>query len=350
MNANYEIDKYVRKTNLCKKLSQDRVKCLACAHQCTINKEMRGICAVRINKDGNLMAPYGYVSGLGVDPIEKKPFFHFLPSEPAVSFGMFGCNFRCEFCQNYTISQVIKDKDIKPSSPERISSDKIIDYAKKTKSRIITSTYNEPFITIEWAREIFQKAKKQNMYCCFVSNGFASEASLKYIAPLLDACNVDLKTFSDENYSRVTGGRLKPVLDTIIRLKETGIWTEVITLVIRGFNDSDDELNHIAKFIAGVSKDIPWHVTAFYPAYKWLDREPTEMSDLKRAYEIGKANGLNYVYAGNITGHDFENTYCPKCKSLLVKRSGFGVLENKLMTADSKAKCFKCNTQIPGVW
>lgn len=348
--GDYNIDKYVKETSLCSKAENGAVRCFACAHKCKISQYGRGICGVRFNDNGKLMVPFGYVSGLGIDPVEKKPFYHFLPGELAVSFGMLGCNFRCEFCQNFTISQVIKDKNIPLPMVEKISAAGIVQYTKKTNCRFITSTYNEPFVTVEWAQDIFEKAKKENIYCGFVSNGFASRESLKFIAPFMDACNVDLKSFNDANYHRVMGGKLKPVLDTIVGLKELGIWVEVITLVIPGFNDTDDELKQISSFVAKVSKDIPWHVTAFYPAYKWTDKMPTPLETLIRAVNIGKAEGLKFIYAGNITGHDYESTRCPKCRTLLIKRQGFMVAENKLRIENKKARCFDCKTEIAGVW
>lgn len=348
--SKFEIDNFAKETKLCHKLGNSAVKCLACGHRCEIVRGGRGICGIRFNSGGRLMVPFGYTGGLGVDPVEKKPFYHFLPGERVVSFGMLGCNFKCDFCQNFTISQVIKDKNIPIPTVEQITADDIVEYTKRADSCFITSTYNEPFITVEWAKEIFQKAKKENIYCGFVSNGFASGESIEFIAPYLDACNVDLKSFNDANYRRVMGGNLKPVLNTIVKLRQLNIWVEVITLIIPGFNDSDGELKQMAKFIAGVSKDIPWHVTAFYPAYKWMDKKPTPLRTLLRAVDIGKSEGIKFIYAGNVTGHDYESTHCPACKTLLIEREGFMVKENKLICENEKAQCFKCKTKISGVW
>lgn len=322
------------------------VQCLACAHQCRIKPGHTGVCRVRFNRDGALYAPDGYVAGLQVDPIEKKPFYHVLPGSNALSFGMLGCNFHCDFCQNWISSQMPCAQEqalnIRECSPSEL-----VDTAIERNAPVIVSTYNEPLITADWAARIFEKAKEKGLLCGFVSNGFASPAVIKFLRPVMDLYKVDLKCFSDTGY-RTLGGRLQPVLDTIEALVASGFWVEVVTLVVPGFNDSPEELTGIATFLAGVSPDIPWHVTAFHPTYKMADSAPTSRQHLELAYDVGKAAGLHYVYAGNMAGRveTREHTYCPHCNALLIERLGFHVLQNRLVDGN----CPDCGGGIPGRW
>lgn len=323
------------------------VQCHACAHECVIQPDRGGICQVRINRDGQLRVPHGYVEGLAVDPIEKKPFYHVTPGGAALSFGMLGCNFRCQFCQNWYTAQVLREEGATAQIRE-ISAQSLVDLAMREDCTAIISTYNEPLITTEWAAEIFRLARPRGFHCGYVSNGFATPQVLRYLQPHADLYKIDLKTFSDANY-RTLGGRLKPVLDSISLARELGLWVEVVTLLIPNFNDTDAELAQIANFLASVSPDIPWHVTAFYPTYKMTDRPRTPAGSLRRAFEIGRKAGLHFVYAGNLPGQvdSAENTYCPHCRSLLIERLGWHVVQNRVT---ENGQCRACQAAVPGVW
>ncbi len=333
---------------LYEKLPDQRLRCYACGHRCLIPEGRDGICKVRFNRDGTLYVPSGYVgTSLQLDPVEKKPFFHALPGSTALSFGMLGCDYHCGYCQNWITSQAIRD----PSAiarPNIISPDEIVRCAIEYNAPIVTSTYNEPLITSEWAVRVFKVAKARGLKTAYVSNGNATPEVLDYLRPWLDLYKVDLKGFDDKGYRKL-GGQLRTVLDTIALLVQKGFWVEIVTLIVPGFNDSDEELRGLARFLAGISRNIPWHVTAFHPDYKMTDRGWTPAKTLFRAAEIGQAEGLNFVYAGNVPGRvgSLENTYCPTCKAVLIERVGFEVLVNRL-TADGL--CPKCSTGIPGVW
>lgn len=324
------------------------VRCLACAHGCRIMEGKTGLCRVRKNCGGKLMVPYGYVSSAACDPVEKKPFFHFLPGAGALSFGMLGCNFRCAFCQNSDISQISGFASVLETSPEELCVS-----AQSCGAKMLVSTYNEPLITAEWARAVFEAGQAKGLRCAVVSNGYGSAEVVDFLLPVIDAFKVDLKCFNDANYRKVTGGGLTPVLETIKRLHSRGVWVEVVTLVVPGFNDSPAELLSIAEFICGVSPDIPWHVTAFHPAYRMTDVPSTPDGTLLRAAEAGAGAGLRYVYVGN-TGQftrpggrvGWEDTLCPHCGAALIKRRGFSVIENCL----SEGKCPGCGKNVPGVW
>jgi len=322
------------------------VQCLACGNRCRIPEGESGTCRMRINRNGQLRVPAGYVAGLQVDPIEKKPFFHAFPGRDALSFGMIGCNLHCSFCQNWVSSQALKD-DRAGAMPHLIAAEELTRRAVAQSAPVIVSTYNEPLITSDWAVEIFKHAREQGLVCGYVSNGNATPEVLEFIRPYVDLYKVDLKTFNDVNY-RELGANLQNVLDSIIRLREMGFWVEVVTLVVPGFNDSDSELADLAGFLAGLSPDIPWHATAFHPDYKMTDRRRTSPDDLSRAYEAGKSAGLRYVYSGNLPGQtgERENTYCHACGALLIRRHGFYVLKNRMRAN----RCPDCDAEIPGVW
>jgi len=322
------------------------LRCLACAHRCKIADGKSGICQVRFNRGGQLRVPAGYVAGLQADPIEKKPFYHVYPGSDALSFGMLGCNFHCSFCQNWISTQTFRD-DRATASPTIASARQIIDLAVQRRTPLCVSTYNEPLITADWSVEIFKLARENGIRCGYVSNGHATPEVLEYLRPYMDLFKVDLKCYVDRSY-RQLGGTLQAVLETITRLKEMHFWVEVVTLVVPGFNDSDEELKGIAKFLVGVSDEIPWHVTAFHPDYKMTDQPRTSPETLMRAYETGKSAGLKFVYAGNLPGSldDCENTYCPDCGELLIRRWGFYVKENRMQGK----QCPKCGSHIPGVW
>ena len=335
---------------LYEKLEEGAVRCTACGHRCVIREGKRGICQVRFNDGGELRVPHGYVGALQSDPIEKKPFFHVLPSANALTFGMLGCDFHCGYCQNWLTSQAMRDpaSDISVNYIRRISPQGMVEYARKTKASIVVSSYNEPLITSEWAVDIFKEAKAAGLMCAYVSNGNNTPEVMEYLAPYLSAYKVDLKCMQDKNYRKL-GGVLQNTLDGIQRAHEMGLWVEIVTLTIPGFNDSNEELWDAARFIASVSKDIPWHVTAFHKDYKMTDPDNTDVKTLLRAAEIGKEAGLKYVYAGNLPGHvgEYEDTFCAKCNHQLIKRRGYVILEHNI-TGDGK--CPKCNEKVAGIW
>ena len=324
-----------------------RVACLACAHRCSIQEGGTGICKIRFNDKGMLRVPHGWVNGIGVDPMEKKPFYHVLPGSRTLSFGMLGCNFKCDFCQNWPTSQALKDPDAGGVVRE-ISARSIVSLCADAGAPVITSTYNEPVVSAEWAVAVFKEARTSGIRSAFVSNGYATKEAVEYLRPWLDFWKVDLKSMNRANYKNTCGGNLAHVLDAILLIRKNGFWMEIVTLVIPGFNDSPEELRDTARFIASVSRDIPWHVTAFRGEYRMEGRESTPAKTLLRACEAGKEAGLDYVYAGNIPGQlgRWENTWCPSCDTKLVERVGFSVVENSLVSGD----CPKCGLKIPGVW
>ncbi len=305
---------------------------------------------MRSNRDGQLMAPWGYVAGAAVDPIEKKPFMHFLPGARALTFGMLGCNFHCDFCQNWISSQALRDPASSGSGNyiQSTTPEELVAGAKEADAEIIASSYNEPLITTEWAIDIFTLARREGLRCVYVSNGFATSEVLNALNPVLDGLKIDLKCMTDQKY-RTLGGRLQVVIDCIKLAHKLGIWVEVVTLVIPGFNDSNEELWNMSRTLVSISADIPWHVTAFYPTYKHLDAEQTSAEILQRAAEIGQEAGLRFVYAGNLPGRvgSLENTYCPKCQQPLIRRSGYFVRENRIT---AEGLCPVCEEAIPGIW
>ncbi|MBN1285158.1 MAG: AmmeMemoRadiSam system radical SAM enzyme [Anaerolineae bacterium] len=322
------------------------LRCVACAHRCLLKAGRRGVCQVRFNESGELRVPFGYVSALNADPIEKKPFYHVLPGTVALSFGMLGCDFHCPYCQNWSISQTLRDQHA-GRAPDPISADELVRLAMHYRASAIASTYNEPLITAEWAAAIFKKARAKGMRTLYVSNGNATPEALDYIAPWLDAYKIDLKTMQDKQYRRL-GGVLQHVLDTIEGAHARGLWVEVVTLIVPGFNDSSEELWDLARYVASVSPDIPWHVTAFHPDYKMTAPGHTPADTLDRAAEIGVEAGLRFVYAGNLPGRtrDWENTRCPQCNATLITRFGFQVRKNVL----KGGRCPNCGAVIPGIW
>lgn len=323
------------------------VRCYACGHECPIPDGQPGVCKVRFNQGGKLYVPWGYVGGIQCDPIEKKPFFHAWPGALAYSFGMLGCDLHCSYCQNWVTSQALRDPGA-VSSPIRVTPREMAEQAKQLGARVMVSTYNEPLITSEWAVSIFREAKKEGLATGFVSNGNGTPQVLEYLRPWIDVYKVDLKSFDDKHY-RQLGGRIAPILDTIRRLHSMDFWIEIVTLLIPGFNDSDTELKQLTDFLAGVSPDIPWHVTAFHQDYKMTDPSNTTPEMLMRAAEIGRNAGLRYIYAGNLPGMvgDLENTYCHNCRTLLVERYGYAITKYNLTPSGA---CPKCKTQIPGKW
>jgi pyruvate formate lyase activating enzyme len=337
----------VREGELWEKLDNQWVRCYACGHACKIPAGQAGVCKVRYNRDGKLYVPWGYVGSIQCDPIEKKPFFHAYPGALAYSFGMLGCDLHCSYCQNWVTSQALRD----PAAlvrPLGVSPAELVQDALRQNARVVVSTYNEPLITSEWAVEIFREARAAGLVTGFVSNGNGTPQVLEYLRPWVELYKVDLKSFDDRHY-RQLGGRIGPILETIRHLYEMGFWLEIVTLVIPGFNDSDDELTRLAEFLVDVSPDIPWHVTAFHKDYKMTDPEDTPPETLMRAAEIGKKAGLRYIYAGNLPGRvgDLENTRCPNCRALLIERFGYLILGYHLTP---EGCCPSCGTTIPGRW
>jgi pyruvate formate lyase activating enzyme len=339
--------RHTREGEIYEKLENGRVRCFACGHRCLIPPGREGICRVRFNDGGTLRVPFGYVAGLQLDPVEKKPFYHVLPGAKALSFGMLGCDYHCSFCQNWLTSQALRDPAAMAPA-EEITAETIVRLARERGARIVTSTYNEPLITSEWAVEVFRQARPAGLLCSYVSNGNATEEVLEYLRPWVSLYKVDLKGFRDRPY-RDLGGTLERVVWTIRALHEKGFWVEVVTLVVPGFNDSKEELSDIARFLVSVSPDIPWHVTAFHPDYRMDDKDKTPVRSLLRAAETGVEAGLRFVYAGNLPGmvQSWENTRCPGCQAVLVERVGFRVVRNRI-AADGR--CPDCRRQIPGVW
>ena len=337
----------VREGDLYEKLPGGRVHCFACGHHCKINDGGRGICQVRYNVGGILFVPRGYVAALQSDPIEKKPFFHVYPGSDALTFGMLGCDLHCGYCQNWDISQALRDATA-GRPPTAVTGTQMVELGKRNGAKVFASSYNEPLITSEWAVEIFKEAKANGFLGAYVSNGNATREVLEYIRPYVSAYKIDLKSMRDKNY-RQLGAPLQNILDGVKMVHAMGFWLEIVTLIVPGFNDSTEELLDAAQFIASLSRDIPWHVTAFHQDYKMMDHDNTSKPTLIRAAEIGLEAGLNHVYAGNLPGQvgEYENTYCPNCRQLLIERFGYTIVDYRI-TGDGT--CPRCAAQIAGIW
>src|ERR1700758_3208023 len=339
----------VREGELYEKVDRNRGLCYACGHCCPIPEGQPGVCKVRYNKGGTLYVPWGYVGGVQCDPIEKKPFFHAYPGALAYSFGMLGCDLHCGYCQNWVTSQALRDPHA-ISPPLEISTHALVEDALHQGAKVLVSTYNEPLITSEWAVAVFKEAKAAGLLAGFVSNGNGTPQVLDYLRPWLDLYKVDLKSFDDRHYHDL-GGRIAPILDSIRRIHGMGLWLEIVTLLIPNFNDSDDELRKLTDFVASVSRDIPWHVTAFHTDYKMQgdDQRDTTVEDLLRAVEIGRDAGLRYIYAGNLPGmvEEWEDTRCPQCNKTVISRYGYFISDYHLTP---EGRCPNCAHQIPGRW
>lgn len=346
---------------LYRKLKNKDVKCLACRWYCKIKEGATGICGVRQNIEGKLyLLVYGMASAVNVDPIEKKPLFHFLPGTKILSVGTVGCNFGCRFCQNWSISQATKnlrerlskEKAITGAHPEigklgyKMPPKMIVDYCVEHQINSIAFTYNEPAIFFEYVYDTAKLAKKKGLKIVLVSNGYFSREAMRKLSGLVDAVNIDLKSFSEEFYKSVCQARLNPVLENIKEFHKEGVWVEITTLVIPGQNDSDKELTAIAKFIRSVSPSMPWHVSAFHPDYKMAECGATPAESLNRACTTGRKAGLSYAYSGNVPDEKNEDSYCPKCRALLIRRRGFDVEFRDF----NNGKCLKCGRKIEGVW
>lgn len=328
---------------LYQKLEKDLARCQLCAHRCLINPGKRGICSVRENQNGTLYSlNYGLAIAANVDPIEKKPLFHFLPGTNSFSIATAGCNFRCEFCQNWEIAQITKG----PSGEiigQKLSPEKVVQQALKTGCQSIAYTYTEPTIFFEYASDTAKLAKKKNLANIFVTNGYQTPETIKMMTGLIDAANIDLKSFSEKFYRQICGAKLAPVLETIKRMYKAGIHLEITTLVVPGQNDSDKEITQIAQFIANIDVNIPWHISRFHPDYQMTDASPTPLETLDKAFQVGKKAGLKYVYLGNVSTATGENTYCPKCSTLNIRRQ---VYETEILAVTSEGKCSKCGENL----
>ena len=341
------VDSLTREGELYERLADNKVRCYACGHRCLILEGQRGICQVRFNRGGTLMVPHNYVGALQCDPTEKKPFFHVLPGSQALTFGMLGCDYHCGYCQNWLTSQALRDP-VAGLDPDEVGAAGLVAMAQRMGARVVASSYNEPLITSEWALEVFKRAKPQGFVTAYVSNGNGTREVLEYLRPWLDCYKIDLKSMSDRSY-RSLGGKLENVLETVRMVHEMGFWMEIVTLLVPGFNDSEEEIREAARFLAGISPDVPWHLTAFHKDYKMTDPEDTEPRTLLRAAEIGRQEGLRFVYCGNQPGRvgDNENTLCPSCRRPLVRRLGYTILDYDLTAEGS---CPDCGTTIPGIW
>jgi pyruvate formate lyase activating enzyme len=327
------------------KEEEQKVRCNLCNHHCLIMPGKHGICGVRENRDGVLYSlVYGQVIARNIDPIEKKPLFHFHPGSKSYSIATVGCNFHCLFCQNYEISQLPKDE--KRISGESFPPEEVVAAAEKLKCQSISYTYTEPTIFFEYAYDSARLANERGIKNVFVSNGYMSQEAIKTIQPYLHAANIDLKAYSENFYKEICGGKLKPVLENLNLMKKLGIWVEVTTLIIPTLNDSEKELQEIADFIrTELGPETPWHVSRFHPMYRLTSVPSTPVQTVLKAREIGLKAGLYYVYSGNIPGQGGENTYCHKCGDLLIERLGFTILQYNVMDA----KCPKCHAEVHGV-
>ncbi len=325
--------------------SGGRVLCRLCSHRCGIPEGAFGICGVRKNEGGELYTyAYGKVIANHVDPIEKKPLYHFLPGTYSYSVATIGCNFRCSFCQNWSISQLsAREGDV---DGYELTPEEIVNEALRNGCRSISYTYTEPTIFFEYAYDTAKLAKKKGLYNNFVTKGKTTGEAIDMIRPYLDAANIDLKFFRDETYRKICKAKLQPVLDSIKKMKEEGIWIEVTTLVVPGENDTEEELEGIARFIAGTGKDIPWHISRFHPDYRFLTAGPTELSVMRKARDIGKKEGLKYVYLGNV--NEGGETVCHDCGEILIRRIGFMV--KPIGKFGQEGACPRCGSRIEGVW
>lgn len=335
----------MKEAKLYRKLKENKIQCDTCAHHCSLIQGQRGICGVRENRDGVLVSlVYGKAIACHVDPIEKKPLFHFYPGTRSLSIATVGCNMHCLNCQNADISQMPRDHN--RIQGQDLSPQQLVQLAIDHRCRTIAYTYTEPVIYWDYAYDTARLAHKKGIKNIFVTNGYFSEKSLKEISPYLDGANVDLKFMNDKNYRSICGAKLQPVLDTIHSMKALNIWVEITTLLIPELNDSQDDLTALARFIHKCDPGIPWHISRFHPTYKMTDRPPTPVDSIQKARQIGLEVGLKYVYTGNVPGEEGESTYCYHCNARLIHRWGFEVTANRLVNG----KCPECGVTIDGVW
>ena len=333
---------------LSKSLAGRAVQCQVCEHFCSIKPDAWGKCGVRKNIDGTVyLMVYGEPVAIHVDPIEKKPLFHFMPRGDILSVGTYGCNFRCPFCQNWQMSQT-RDVDSRRVSDERqVTPEDLVNTCIKNEISMIAYTYNEPTVFFEYTYDTAKLAHEHGIRNVYVSNGYMSQAALDMIEPFLHGINVDLKAFRDEFYRQQCQARIEPVKRNIAHIaRDTGIWIEVTTLLIPGLNDSDSELRAMTEWLSDVDSEMPWHVSAFHPDYELLDRPPTSQLALARAYDIGKQAGLKFVYVGNVVDADHSSTFCSRCDQKLIQRHWYNVRE---LWRD-RGVCPQCGEAVPGVW
>ncbi|MCF7888077.1 MAG: AmmeMemoRadiSam system radical SAM enzyme [Candidatus Omnitrophica bacterium] len=334
----------IKEAMLYEKLGDKLVHCFLCNHHCKIKPGNFGLCNVRKNVEGQLKTlVYAEAIAAGVDPIEKKPLYHFLPGSFSYSIATIGCNFKCDFCQNWQISQASK-KDPDNFPGQKLEPVAVVEKALENNCKSISYTYTEPTIFFEYAYDTAVLAKEKGLYNNFVTNGYMTKQAIDKFAPYLDAANIDLKSFHDSFYKETCQGSLQPVLDSIKYMKELGIWVEVTTLIIPGQNDSEQELRQIAEFIASIDKSIPWHISRFHPDYKNRDNHPTPQTTLQKAYSLGKKAGLNYIYLGNIG--QSENTFCPNCGKRVIERPYFSATKTQLR----EGRCVFCKNLIKGIF
>lgn len=329
---------------LYQKMDEEKVRCNLCAHRCVIDRDKKGICNVRENRDGVLYTlVYGKTIIRHIDPMEKKPLFHFHPGSSAYSIATPGCNFRCRWCQNWDISQVVREKHL--IMGEEASPAKIVSEAEKADTGTIAYTYTEPTIFFEYSYDTARLAHQKELSNIYITNGYMTEEMLRDFHPYLDAANVDLKAFRDETYRKYVGARLQPVLDAMKLMKRLGIWLEVTTLVIPGINDGDGELRDTADFVAReLGAETPWHISRFFPDYEMKDVSTTPVETLDRARRIGLEAGLRYVYVGNLPGE--ADTVCHRCGEVLIRRMGYRMVENRIQPG---GHCPRCGTVVSGV-
>ncbi len=329
---------------LYRKAEDNAVECFLCAFHCRISESKSGVCGVRENRGGTLYTlVYRKLISSSSDPIEKKPLFHFIPGSSSFSIATVGCNFRCLHCQNAEISQMPHDHH--QVIGEDVSPERIVEAALRDNCKSIAYTYTEPTIFFEYAYDTAKIAVERGLKNVFVTNGYMTGECLDALDGILDAANVDLKSFNEKTYKKLCGARLAPVLDSIVKMREMGVWVEVTTLIIPTINDSESELRDIASWIKKTDPKIPWHISAFYPTYKLLDKPRTPLSIITRAREIGFEEGLRYVYTGNVPGDKGESSYCYNCSETVIERYGYQIVKNSL----KDSKCPKCGALIDGV-
>jgi pyruvate formate lyase activating enzyme len=339
-----EDSRFVREAQFYEKQSGKSIKCKLCPRECVVGDRERGYCGVRENRGGTYYTlVHSRVATAHIDPIEKKPLFHFLPGTQAFSIATAGCNVNCKFCQNWEISQV---------RPEQVRSDyappeKIASLAQENGCGAIAYTYSEPVIFTEYVLDCARAGRARNVPSVVISNGSIQETPLKRVCTSVDAIKIDLKSFSEKYYQEVVNGELKPVLSSLVTIRHAGVWLEIVYLVVPGRNDGDAEFRDLARWVKqNLGPDVPVHFTRFYPEYLLKNLPPTPIDTLERAKKIADAEGLHFVYIGNVPGNPAENTYCPKCGQPVVERAGFVVTQNRLR----KGKCPGCQTTIPGRW
>jgi len=332
------------KALLYEKLENKQVICHLCAHECRLHNNKLGVCHVRKNVDGDLFTlNFDRLVAMNMDPIEKKPLYHFLPGSISFSIAAMGCNFSCRFCQNHSISMVRTENDI---HGEKVTPEQLVAIALRNQARSISYTYTEPTVFVELVLETARLAHGAGLKNVLVSNGYMTRQALDLLGPFLDAANIDLKSFSDDFYKKYCSARLQPVLETLAALKAKGIWTEVTTLLIPGLNDDRQEIMQLISFLHELDATIPWHVSRFFPQYRLLDIPATSADSIEKILQIGLAKGIKFLYGGNIADSHWSDTHCPQCGKVLIKRTGY-LSENPGMQG---GECRYCGTKIPGIW